>query len=231
MSDLPVTIADGAVVIVLLLSALLAFARGFVNEVLSVGAWVGAIAAVVFVLPLTRPVARSLIEQPLFADIAAGAVIFIVALIALSLLTGHIGRAVRASTLNAVDRSLGVVFGLARGALIVCLGYIAIAWLIPPPEQPAWLRQAKSMPLVEAGADWLKSLVPAGHGVQTRADPAVDHLRKVLETERLAREIMSPEPKSPARPEPRNGAGYADRDRQDLERLLDGNAEGSRTGR
>lgn len=116
MSDFPLTVADGAVLAVLVLSGLLAFARGFVQEVLSVAAWVGAIIAVVFVLPLVRPLAQQVIDQPLVADIAAGGAIFLVALIALSILTGMIARRVKSSQLNAVDRSLGFLFGVARGA-------------------------------------------------------------------------------------------------------------------
>lgn len=231
MSDFPLTIADGAVLAVLVLSGLLAFARGFVQEVLSVAAWIGAIIAVVFALPLVRPLAQQVIDQPLVADIAAGGAIFLVALIALSILTGMIARRVKSSQLNAVDRSLGFLFGVARGALVICLAYLAVGWLVPPHDHPAWLRQARSLPLVESGADWLKDVVNRYTGtVEQHADPARQHLRKVLETERLARDMMRPEPKSPTLRDTGLEAGYGQRERRELERLIGTERPADRSG-
>jgi membrane protein required for colicin V production len=221
VSDLPFTAADGIVIAVLLLSGLLAFARGLVHEVLSVGAWVGAIIAVVFGLPLVRPAAHALISEPLLADVAGGAALFILTLIVLSLVTRAVARGVKSSQLNAVDRSLGFLFGLARGALIVCLAYIAVSWLVPAAEQPAWLRQAKALPLIETGAAWLKSLVPAPARHGDAADTAREHMRKVLERERMVRDIMAPQPRAAADAQARVDKGYSDRERRELERLLD----------
>lgn len=220
MPDLPVTAADGIVLVVLLLSGLLAFARGLVHEVLSVGAWVGAVVAVVFGLPLVRPAARALITEPLLADVAGGAVLFILTLIVLSLVTRAVARGVKGSQLNAVDRSLGFLFGLARGALIVCLAYIAVGWLLAPADQPVWLRGAKSLPLIEAGAGWLKGLVPAPAKQDAAADTAREHMRKVLERERMVRDIIAPEPRAPADGQARVDKGYSDRERREVERLL-----------
>jgi membrane protein required for colicin V production len=218
--DSTVTAADFAVLAVLGLSALLALARGFIHEVLSVGGWVGAVFAVIFGLPLIRPWARELITLPLLADVIAGGVIFVIALIGCSFLTRAVTNRVRDSALNAVDRSLGVVFGLVRGALLVCLAYIFIEWLVPKAEQPPWILQSRSLPLVERGSGWLRSLVGAG---VAESDSAADPVRRTLDSERMAREMMSPDPKSPS--QSGNGAekGYGDKERRELERLLEGN--------
>jgi membrane protein required for colicin V production len=220
MSDLPITIADIGIGLVLLLSALLAFARGFVQEVLSVGAWVGAIVAVIFGLPYVRPFARELISVPLLADALAGTVLFVIALIAFSMLTRALAGRVRDSALNAVDRSLGALFGLLRGALLVCLAYLPVQWLMPPPEQPAWLREARAMPLVAEGAEWIKAFVqredrPFG------GDRLGERLRRDLESERIARDIMAPEPKAPKPAGAGKDTAYSEKDRRELERLLD----------
>jgi membrane protein required for colicin V production len=223
VDSIPITLVDAALVLVLLLSALLAFARGFVHEVLSVGAWIGAIVAVIFALPYVRPIARQFIELPLLADVAAGGVVFVVAMVALSLVTRAIARRVRTSALNAVDRSLGFVFGLVRGALIVCLAYIAFDWLVVKQEQPAWVREAKSMPLVEKGSEWLKSLVNfEGRSRHATGEMVGERLRRTLETERMVRDMINPEPKSTAPIEDPARKGYTDRERRELERLLDG---------
>ena len=220
MPDLPFTIADLAIVGVLLISAVLAFARGFVHEVLSMTAWLGAALAVVFGLPYARPIAHQFILLPLLADVAAGGVIFIVTLLILSLLTRAVSRQVQDSALNAVDRSLGFLFGLLRGAVLVCLAYIPVVWLMAPSEQPAWIRDARSRPLVEQGAVMIQSLfdtqqVPA----QQTLDPS-GRVRKALETERMVRDMMSPDPKSPQSGK-FSSQGYTEGERRDLERLID----------
>lgn len=223
MAEFPFTVGDLAVIGILLVSAVLAFARGFVHEVLSMTAWIGAAFAVVFGLPYARPVAREMISLPLLADVAAGGVIFIVALLLLSLLTRAVSRRVQDSPLNAVDRSLGFVFGLFRGALLVCLAYIPIAWLMSPGEQPAWLRDARTRPLVEQGADMIQAVfdrqqqLPARQASETMGDRA----RKALETERMVRDMMTPDPKTPTSGSKPEKQGYTESERRDLERLID----------
>jgi membrane protein required for colicin V production len=218
--DFPFTVADLAIVGILLISAVLAFARGFVHEVLSTAAWIGAALAVVFGLRYARPIAREFISLPLLADVAAGGVIFIVALLIFSLITRAVARRVQNSALNAVDRSLGFVFGLLRGALLVCLAYIPISWLMAPSEQPAWIRDARARPLVEQGAAKIQALFD----LQTKAtkqavNPSRERARKALETERMVRDMMTPDPKSP--PPGGKPQGYSESERRDLERLID----------
>jgi len=220
MANLPFTFVDIAIVVVLLVSGLLAFIRGFVQEVLAVGAWVGAIVIAVLGFPYAQPYARDLIPHELAANVAAGAAIFVVALVVLSLLTRSLAKRVKDSALNALDRSLGFLFGLFRGAVLVCLAYIALEWMVGS-QQPSWLRDARAMPLVEWGADQLKSLVPsqAKKAGGDAADDARDQARKVLETERLLRDIMTPEPKGPSTDAERGG--YDAKERREMERLLE----------
>ena len=152
----------------------------------------------VFGLPYARPFARELISLPLLADVAAGGVIFIVALLILSLITRAVSRRVQDSALNAVDRSLGFLFGLFRGALLVCLAYIPLAWLMSPGEQPAWLRDARTRPLVEQGAGMIQALFDRQQPPAKQAsDPVRERARKALETERMVRDMMTPDPKTP----------------------------------
>jgi membrane protein required for colicin V production len=220
MANLPFTFVDIAIVVVLLVSGLLAFIRGFVQEVLAVGAWVGAIVIAVLGFPYAQPYARDLIPHELAADAAAGAAIFVVALVVLSLLTRSLSKRVKDSALNALDRSLGFVFGLLRGAVLVCLAYIAVEWMVGS-QQPSWLRDARAMPLVEWGAGQIKSLVPsqAKKAGGDAADDARNQTRKVLETERLLRDIMTPEPKAP--PADAERGGYDAKERREMERLLE----------
>ena len=220
MPDIPFTIADLAIIGILLVSAVLAFARGFVHEVLSTASWIGAALAVVFGLPHARPIAQQFISLPLLADVAAGGVIFIVTLLILSLLTRAVSRQVQGSALNAVDRSLGFVFGLLRGAVLVCLAYIPVAWLMAPSELPAWIRDARARPLVEQGAGMIQSLFDAQRAPAEHAVDPSGRARKALETERMLRDMMSPDPKSPQSGKS-SPQGYSEGERRDLERLID----------
>ena len=83
---------DIIVLAVIALSALFAFARGFVKEALSIGAWIGAGLIALYGLPHARPFAKQFIANPTLAEIAAGAALFIVSLIVLSLVTSVIAR-------------------------------------------------------------------------------------------------------------------------------------------
>lgn len=210
--SLPINIVDLIVIVVLLLSALLALFRGFVKEVLSIVGWVAALAATYFFFPVARDIARSYIDSRIFADIAAGAALFIPTLILCSLATHWISEQVRASAVSAVDRSLGFVFGLARGALIVIVAWWIVDRLMPPPTQPVWLLEARSRPLAVAGYNWAMDLV----------------LRQIDPGRVPAKNVDSrPQPTPvPAHQTPAGGAdsrgqtGYKTEERQGIESLI-----------
>jgi membrane protein required for colicin V production len=160
MENWPVNPVDIVVLIVLVISGALAFFRGFVHEVLGIGAWIGAILAAIYGLPHAQPYARQYIPIDWAADLAAVIVIFLGVLLVLSFITAVIARRVQESALNTVDRTLGFLFGLARGGVIVVVLYIAASWLVPPDTQPVWVQQARSMPTIQEGAQALVALVP-----------------------------------------------------------------------
>lgn len=218
MDSLPVTITDIAVIVVLLLSALLAYARGFVHEVLAVLGWIGAIFTTIYGYPYAKPYARELIPVDLIADLVAGVVIFVVTLVLLSFITRGAAKMVKASALNFLDRSLGFLFGIVRGAVIVCIAYLGLSWMVPPDEQPVWLHSARSMPLIEAGAGILRTLIPdnaaeAAENVQGKAE-------KMLETEKVFRDMLTKEPEGS---QTGDAEGYNRGERLEMERLIEGN--------
>lgn len=222
MNELPVSPADIAVIGILLLSALLAFMRGLVREVLSIGGWVGAALVALYTFPHARPFLREFISITLLADALTVIGIFIATLVVLSLLSHQISRHVRGSALSAVDRSLGFVFGIARGAVLVCLSYLLITWVWPPPEQPDWLRDARTLPAVATGAEMLRGLVPDA----TRDRAAVEAAAARERAERAAaeealRRLATPRPDAGKNDAPAIDTGYKDRERTDLERLIE----------
>lgn len=155
------TWVDGVVLAVLLISAGLAYFRGMVHEVLSIGAWLGAAVAAIIALPQTRPIAEQYVQPDWLATgIALGAV-FLVVLVVLKILIHWIAGRVQRSALGGVDRALGFVFGLARGAFIVVLAYIVAGLAFPAVNLwPQEVQQARFLPLAADGARWVAGKLP-----------------------------------------------------------------------
>jgi membrane protein required for colicin V production len=155
------TWVDGVALLVIALSALLGLGRGFVAEVLGLGAWIGAAVAAFLGEPLLRPYVEGLIEPPWLLDAVLLGVIFLVVLVVLMLVIGAIANAVRRSSLSGLDRSLGVLFGLARGAAILVLAYVGAGLLVPQSERwPDAVRQAAGLPYVVQGAEAVRPRLP-----------------------------------------------------------------------
>ncbi|WP_332719330.1 CvpA family protein [Pelagibacterium mangrovi] len=155
------TAFDIAVGILVLISALLATARGLTREVLSLVTWAGAAAFAAYMFFYQPQIAQEFVADPLWANIATVVVSFIVALILLHLLTMKIGDWITDSKLGPLDRTLGFVFGALRGVLIAVVVVIFADWLIGtnPPNLP-WYGEAQSLPTLRSLGDGLISLLP-----------------------------------------------------------------------
>jgi len=157
------TWVDGVVLAVLAVSAVVAFFRGLVHEVLGVGAWIGAVFAALVWRDDFAPLLEGSVDAPWVAEALAAAGVFLVVLILLKLIISAIARRVQDSVLGSVDRALGLVFGLARGAFLVVLAYILAGMVLPTAERwPEAVRNARSLPLVVDGAGWLIAQLPPG---------------------------------------------------------------------
>ena len=218
MEDWPITGGDILVLLILLLSGLLAFARGFVREALSIAAWVGAALITVFTLPLASPPLRDLIDNALVADFITGVLIFILSLVGLSVGGHYATKAIRDSALNMLDRSLGLAFGLLRGVILISLGYMLFVWLVPDSDDhPDWFTEARTLPLVEEAADILRVIVPT-EAIGDGLDAAEDTLDRLG---RLAPSLIEGRPVPAAKPDaPEDEEGYNRGAREDMDRLL-----------
>lgn len=159
MSSLPISVLDLAVIAVVLISALLAAVRGFTREVLAILAWVAAAAAAWFLHPLALPSVKNHIANPTVALVATIGAIFVVTLIVVSIITVKISDVILDSRIGALDRTLGFVFGGARGLLICVVGYVFLAWLVQG-KMPEWANTARSRPMLESTGNSLVALLP-----------------------------------------------------------------------
>ncbi|SDE02029.1 CvpA family protein [Limimaricola pyoseonensis] len=140
------TIIDGIVALIVVVSALLAYSRGLVREALAIAGWIGAtILAFIFadqVRPLVRqiPVVGDFIGDSCeLSIIAAFAVVFAIALVLFSIFTPLFSGAVQRSALGGLDQGLGFLFGVARGVLLVAVGFFVYEVIL----------SAQSIPMVE----------------------------------------------------------------------------------
>jgi membrane protein required for colicin V production len=219
---------DIIVLAVIGLSGLFAFARGFVKEVFSIGAWVGAAAVALYAFPYTQPIARRLIASLAIADAVAAIAVFIVSLVVFSLIASALARRVKGSSLSALDRTLGLVFGLGRGIAIVCLAWIAAVWALPEKDWPDWARGARTRPFLVSGAETLKTFVPgsAREKGAAVAEETKQKLEQAREADRLMRHLSQPIAPTDPKAAAGSGAGgagstgYKPDQRKDMDRLI-----------
>lgn len=214
MSELPINLTDLVVLAVVLISGFLAFFRGFIREALSIGAWVAAFFAGVYGFPILAPRLAGVVPDPALVPWVAGLVIGLVTVIVLSLLAHYIAKAMQVEGLGAIDRSLGFLFGLARGAVLVSLSFLMIQWALNDRDYPNWLSGAKSLPLARSGADLLVRLMPARLRPQLGA---MNAQARGAATNMMLERLVSPPVKSGA---PDAGSGYTSGERAGMNRAI-----------
>jgi len=149
---------DYVIIGVIALSAIISLVRGFVREALSLVTWV---AAFLIAWLFFRELAVQLRPWIGVDSLRLGAafLILLVASLILGGLIGYLGgKLVDKTGLSGTDRVIGVVFGAARGAVLVAV-MVLLAGLTPLPNDP-WWQQSLLIPHFQDLAVWLKSLVP-----------------------------------------------------------------------
>jgi membrane protein required for colicin V production len=156
---MPITLLDGILVGFTLVSAMLAMVRGFSREILSVVSWAAAAAAAFFFYKPVLPYIQPYVDNDKIAMAAAAGVVFIIALIVVSVITMKLADWIIDSRIGALDRTLGFLYGAARGILVVAVALLFFNWLAGA-KAPAWIANAKSKPLLESIGAKLESLLP-----------------------------------------------------------------------
>jgi len=157
---MPITILDLVLLGVMLISGLLAMVRGFMREILSIAAWGAAALVTLYAFAKLVPTAITYFNNETVAKVVVVAGVFIGTLIVVSIITVRISDMILDSRIGALDRTLGFLFGLARGLLIVVVAYQFFIWLVPDKQQPDWVRGAKSRTVLDSTGEWLKGLLP-----------------------------------------------------------------------
>jgi membrane protein required for colicin V production len=157
---MPITIFDGIVIGVVLFSAVLAMVRGFSREVLSIVSWGGSAAAAYYLYPMLVPYAKRYTDDERIAIVGSAAVVFLVALIIISFITMKIADFIIDSRIGALDRTLGFLFGAARGVLLLVVAVAFWNWLVDTAHRPDWVNNAKSKPFLDSMVVKLEGMLP-----------------------------------------------------------------------
>lgn len=188
-------IIDLIVIALLLISAGIAFFRGFIREVLTIIGVAGGLLAAYYGGPHLIPLMSSwlgivegeeipklfdLIPYNLIAAALAYGSIFILVVIILSIISHMLAGWARAVGLGAVDRTFGVIFGIARGIFILALIYLPVSMIVPEETMAKWFEGSKTHVYIEATSKWMKKFVPEDmtDGLEEQTDNASESVAK-----------------------------------------------------
>jgi membrane protein required for colicin V production len=157
---MPITLLDVILLAVMLISALLAMVRGFMREVLSIASWAAAALLTLYAYPRLKPVVLQYFSNDIVASVITIGGVFLGTLLIVSVITIKISDTILDSRVGALDRTLGFLFGLARGLVIVVVAFLFFAWLVPDRSQPEWVKNAKSRVVLQGTGQWLMSMLP-----------------------------------------------------------------------
>ncbi len=148
--------SDWVIVAVITVSALLSLKRGFVKEALSLVTWVAAfVVARLFSEPLSHVLANY-IDTPSARLVAAFTLLFVGTLFAGALVNNLIGMLIKATGLSSTDRLLGMVFGVARGGLLVVVLVGGLG--MTPVVQDRWWNESELIPHFKKMEQWTRTV-------------------------------------------------------------------------
>lgn len=201
--NLNLTLFDALVLGVVLLSAIMAFARGLLREVVSIASLVVGVMAVIVLLPLARKTVGPLFPAatPLWiCDAVMIAVLFTVAFVAFGVITGRVRQGLlQSDTITAVDRSAGFVFGAVRGLVVLGLGLMLLNALIAKDLQPGWVTDAKLYPTIQSVTKTIVAIAPTPQQATRAIHDSAESARRVGEdiASGRTRELAKPAPEAP----------------------------------
>lgn len=231
-------IIDIVVALVVICSALISFMRGFIREVLTIAGVVGGLLAAVFVGPSLAPTVRmwfgvgedsdpekveklfGIIPMEVVADVTTYGAIFIAVVIVLSVLSHFISGAAKAVGLGPVDRSLGVIFGVARALVLLGLFYLPFHMMMDDRNKERYLKDSQTIYFIEKIALAMQAYLPESDEVAKDTDDLIK--QKLEEQNLLGGKKKDPDADLKVVPlsDEKAGEGYNDAERKKLDKLF-----------
>jgi len=234
-------LVDGIVLVVLLISASIAFVRGFIREVLTILGVVGGLVAAYFGGPMLQSIISGfmgvsegaepqrllgIIPYTLLADAIAYGSVFIIVVVALSVLSHFLAEAAKNIGLGAVDRTLGVLFGLMRGVLLLGLLFMPVHLFVDQETRDKWMGDSQTRFYLEETAGVMLRLLPKEtvDNLEEKAEEAAEKgekARSQIDVLRAAEEGKDIKVEELKAPEKEKGSGYGDDFRQEMDSLFE----------
>jgi membrane protein required for colicin V production len=177
------------------------------REILSIAAWGAAALVTLYSFNKLLPTAKTYFNNDTVAAVVVVAGVFVGTLIIVSVITVRISDMILDSRIGALDRTLGFLFGLGRGLLIVVVAFLFFSWLVPEKQRPDWITGAKSRVVLQGTGDWLMSLLP---------DDPENTILKRFKKNKPEDDQTDAEP-----PPPGAGDGYSKPARDSLKKLIE----------
>ncbi len=236
---------DVIILILTAISALIALCRGLVKEVLSIIGWVLAAVVVIYLLPVLTPLAKIYIASSMMAGFVTALVVLILFYIVWLLCTDRMIGKVRSSKLSALDRILGLLFGVLRACLLVILFNILITWMLPGEAKTGIFKESRYFNLAGKFAEPIESLIPeklveeiknksaeVGLGDKKAEDKKKKELKEEQESQEEIDELFEKlaQPKiekisEKSKEKNKEFNGYKENETTDLDRLIENTAE------
>ncbi len=168
---MPGTVFDGIFIGLVLISSILAFARGFVRELLSAAAVIAAALGAVWSFDALQEGARAAIGGDAVPnwvpDLIVIVGVFLVIYVAVTVVTASISSVVhRSDQIGFIDRTIGLVFGVARGVIVAALMLIVIYGFVPDSEVQESVPEAATYEIAKSAAELIQPIFPEDSSVR-----------------------------------------------------------------
>ena len=156
------TLFDVLLLLVILVSALVGYARGAIKEVVTLFAFLAAAIASIYALPVVGKLFRSLVHPAWAGNATAVLVVFVLIYILLRVLGSMLTRHVHSSRLGALDRGAGAAFGVGRALVLAGAFFLLFTRITPPDLSPRWITGGVTWPVARKSAEVLTVFAPSG---------------------------------------------------------------------
>ena len=179
-------IIDIVVAAVVLISAIISFLRGIIRESLTIAGVIGGFFAAIYFGPKLSPTFSNwlgvadkpeeitklfdIVPMNIVADICAYAIIFIVVVIIISVISHFTAGAAKAMGLGPIDRTLGVIFGIARAILLLGLLYMPFHLLMDDASKQKYFADSKTHPIIEGTTQFMTRFLPSSDEVKDKVE-------------------------------------------------------------
>ena len=156
------TVFDIVFLLVVLVSALVGYARGAIKELVTLFAFLVAAMAAVFALPVAGKLFRAIVHPAWAANATAVLVVFVIVYIVLRILGSLLTRHVHSSRLGGLDRGAGAVFGVGRALVLAGAFFLVFSRITPPDLSPKWITGGLTWPVARKSGEVLTVFAPSG---------------------------------------------------------------------